>query len=332
MSVRTVSQLPLLDLQDVIYNKNSVDRTNFRNSLVEVSYNESEGKYKSMRMKLGDYYDYVYYNILSGGDEGKTVFTTQVDFTELVKMYNSLHLCGDLIVNEDLDDDEASQYRTYIKAGTNTFYGTEYNQFISPRTDFQTDEIWLKTFDGTDYGYISRNHAWLSTQVFAIDGNLSAKNIYGDLISGDSIYGGEYYGSLFHGTALCAKWADLAETYESDREYESGTLVKFGGEKEITIAHGEANAVITTNPGFVLNGDRNGCQVALVGRTPVKTVGRVKKFDHVYLSPFDDGIGATAEYIRSRDPMHACLNGMDPIGRALESNDDETIKLVECVV
>lgn len=80
MSIRTISQLPLLDIQDVIYKKN-VDKTSFRNSLVEVSYNESEGKYKSMRMKLGDYYDYVYYNILSGGDEGKTTFNTSVDFT-----------------------------------------------------------------------------------------------------------------------------------------------------------------------------------------------------------------------------------------------------------
>lgn len=106
---------------------------------------------------------------------------------------------------------------------------------------------------------------------------------------------------MFHGVALCAKWADLAETYESDSEYEPGTLVRFGGDKEITIARGEVNAVITSRPGLILNSDRHGCQIALVGRTPVKVVGKVRKFDKIYLCPFNDGVGASLDFIRTRD-------------------------------
>ena len=59
-----------------------------------------------------------------------------------------------------------------------------------------------------------------------------------------------------NGTAMRSRWADLAEYRESDRQYEPGTLVMFGGDKEITLSrNGVANAVVTTKPGLVLNGD-----------------------------------------------------------------------------
>ena len=90
---------------------------------------------------------------------------------------------------------------------------------------------------------------------------------------------------------MCAKWADLAELYESDADYSPGTLVKFGGEKEITIADDKANAVITTRPGLILGGDSKSSDdgkiyrgIALAGRVPVKCLGPIKKFDAIALS------------------------------------------------
>ena len=38
----------------------------------------------------------------------------------------------------------------------------------------------------------------------------------------------------FHGTATSAQYADLAEMYTSDAEYAPGTVIKFGGEAEVT--------------------------------------------------------------------------------------------------
>lgn len=85
--------------------------------------------------------------------------------------------------------------------------------------------------------------------------------------------------------ALSAYWADLAEYYVADKPYKPGTLVKFGGKHELTIADSEANAVVTTEPGFILNSgieqateDSWPIAVALVGRTPVKVIGKVNKF------------------------------------------------------
>jgi hypothetical protein len=95
-----------------------------------------------------------------------------------------------------------------------------------------------------------------------------------------------YFDQDIHGTALHAKWSDLAELYDSDFNYEPGTLVKFGGEKEITIADNCVNAVVTTQPGFILgeNDTNTKIAIALVGRVPVKVMGSINKFDKIILS------------------------------------------------
>ncbi len=64
----------------------------------------------------------------------------------------------------------------------------------------------------------------------------------------------------------------------------------FGGEKEITLSrNGVANAIVTTKPGLVLNGDEpsKNCimvGIALTGTVPVKVIGKVKKFDRLVAS------------------------------------------------
>lgn len=99
-----------------------------------------------------------------------------------------------------------------------------------------------------------------------------------------------------------SRWADLAEFRESDREYEPGTLVMFGGEKEITLSrNGVANAIVTTKPGLILNGDEpsKNCimvGIALTGTIPVKIVGTVKKFDRLVASRQYPGYARTKKW------------------------------------
>jgi hypothetical protein len=90
--------------------------------------------------------------------------------------------------------------------------------------------------------------------------------------------------SLSTGSKLQATYADLAEYYEADQDYEPGTVLEFGGDKEVTLAVDGTTrvaGVVTTNPAYVMN---TGCQgiavaIALQGRVPVKVRGHIRKGD-----------------------------------------------------
>jgi hypothetical protein len=86
--------------------------------------------------------------------------------------------------------------------------------------------------------------------------------------------------TLFYGDALRARYADLAEKYLTDAEYDTGTVVTVGGDAEVTASKigDRALGVISANPAYMMNSDLEGGQyVALKGRVPVKVTGPVKK-------------------------------------------------------
>lgn len=135
----------------------------------------------------------------------------------------------------------------------------------------------------------------------------------------ETIGGVKTFTSGISGTATSALWADLAEQYVTDEKYPVGTLIKFGGEKDITIADDEVNGVISDKPGFLLDYKlEDSLPVALVGKTPVRIIGKVNKFDKITLSEIP-GVGKVAK------------EGERVIARALESSDNEEEKLVNCV-
>jgi K+/H+ antiporter YhaU regulatory subunit KhtT len=81
--------------------------------------------------------------------------------------------------------------------------------------------------------------------------------------------------------ATSAQYADLAEIYESDQPYPVGTVVIFGGDKEITQAMADADprvaGVISENPAYLMNSNAIGQPVALMGKVSVTVRGVVKK-------------------------------------------------------
>ena len=91
--------------------------------------------------------------------------------------------------------------------------------------------------------------------------------------------------NTFYGVSTQAKYADLAENYQADAPYEPGTVVEFGGEKEVTIATEGTRrvaGVVSTNPAHLMNGSLHGQNVvplALQGRVPCKVTGPVAKGD-----------------------------------------------------
>jgi hypothetical protein len=98
--------------------------------------------------------------------------------------------------------------------------------------------------------------------------------------------------SLSAGSRLNATYADLAERYVSDQQYEPGTVVVFGGEFEVTISNAfdshSAAGVVSTNPAYLMNLACEGEHVidlALSGRVPVLVQGNVSKGDLMVTGP-----------------------------------------------
>jgi hypothetical protein len=135
--------------------------------------------------------------------------------------------------------------------------------------------------------------------------------------------GGNLFAILFEGTATSARYADLAEKYLTDRDYDVGTVVAVGGEKEVTASQfgDRAIGVVSANPAFMMNSElEGGTYVALKGRVPVKVVGSVKKKDRLVAT--DNGCA-----IRATHHQHS-----DVFAIALEDSDDTGVKLIEAII
>ena len=131
--------------------------------------------------------------------------------------------------------------------------------------------------------------------------------------------------NVIYGTSTSAQYADLAEKYEADADYDEGTVVMFGGDKEVTICDSEGctavAGIISTNPAFSMNDDLEAdhvATVALVGRVPCKVTGSIKKGDIIISA--GDGKGKASD-----DPKIGAV-----IGKALADSEGEGV--IEVVV
>jgi len=131
--------------------------------------------------------------------------------------------------------------------------------------------------------------------------------------------------SLGSGSKLRATYADLAENYVSDQQYDYGIVLMIGGDEEVTIADEDTQrlaGVVSQNPAYLMNSECEGKHVvaiALQGRTPVRVKGKVNKGD--FLVSAGDG------YAKATDnPKIGSI-----IGKSLESFDGE-YGMVEAMV
>ncbi len=124
--------------------------------------------------------------------------------------------------------------------------------------------------------------------------------------------------STVHAKATSAQYADLAEIYETDNNYEVGTVVVFGGTKEITTTDQKYDTrvagVISENPAYIMNSKSDGQPVALAGKVKCKVHGTISKGTMLVASE------RTGCATKSEHPPVGSV-----IGKALESyNSDET--------
>ena len=159
------------------------------------------------------------------------------------------------------------------------------------------------------------NGATISTQYRTAKLTATAYSIVARNSSGDIT------ANLFQGTATSARYADLAEKYLADAEYEVGTVMVVGGAAEVTAStYGDlAIGVISKNPAIMMNSElEGGIYVALKGRVPIKVKGIVRKGDRLVA-----GNWGCAEVAQDR---------LDTFAVAMESSDSEDVKLIESVV
>lgn len=137
----------------------------------------------------------------------------------------------------------------------------------------------------------------------------------------------DVYATTFNGTATSAQYADLAEIYSADEEYEAGTVVKLGGSAEVTAttSFNDPNVfgVVSTNPAYLMNSEADGVPVALSGRVPCKVEGRIKKGERLVSGTkpgFAKALGSNDYDMRSI------------VGRALADKDTFDDGVVEVVV
>ena len=131
------------------------------------------------------------------------------------------------------------------------------------------------------------------------------------------------------GVSSSALYADLAEKYQSDADYEPGTVLEIGGEHEITVCNTPfSNRVfgcVSTDPAYLMNDNKNEgiwLPVVLTGRAPIRVAGTVNKGDRLVSA----GNGAA---------MAAGTFGSSyqtEIGRALESKTTEEIATIEAYI
>ena len=90
---------------------------------------------------------------------------------------------------------------------------------------------------------------------------------------------------VFQGTATAARYADLAENYVADRQYEPGTVLEFGGDFEVTEAQKETAKVagiVSEKPAYLMNSECSGrfvVPMALQGRVICKVIGPISPGD-----------------------------------------------------
>lgn len=171
--------------------------------------------------------------------------------------------------------------------------------------------------------------------------NYHGTTYYGTTYNGTTYYGtsvgdsGNYfstayitdvYGSTFHGNATTANYGDVAEKYLPDADYAPGTVLIFGGDKEVTISttylDSRVAGVVSTNPAHMMNaGLEGGVYVALTGRVPVKVVGKIRKGDMLVTSDIPGVATSTTA------PQLGTV-----IGKALENYDSQEVGTIEVVV
>jgi hypothetical protein len=166
-----------------------------------------------------------------------------------------------------------------------------------------------------------------SNPLTGFTGNIYPSSVTTTALKGGGTISGVW--TLATNARINATYADLAERYEADAEYEIGTVVALGGDKEVTAASElseQVFGVVSNTYAYLMNegagSDATHPAIALAGRVKVKVIGPVAK--HARLVSAGNGLARAAK--------EGELTMFNSIGRALEEKLSEDTGIIEAVV
>lgn len=159
-------------------------------------------------------------------------------------------------------------------------------------------------------------------------GTLQPSSLTTSTIAGGGTISGIW--TLAVGARLNATYADLAERFESDAEYDAGTVVELGGDKEVTSVVNDLSenvfGVVSETAAYLMNSgagtDKTHPAIAMSGRVQVKVSGKIKKGDRL----------VSAGKGKARAAKLGEATAFNTIGRSLVNKIDDGPGTVEAIV
>jgi hypothetical protein len=295
-------------------------------SVKKSQFSSGVGYLKRTNATVGNHTDDSHYSIVN--DSSTNVVST------LVRRDTNGDFAGRVVSVEQLKVDTvlAIDTNTSGTGGFMQYYGFLGQAGIligdgtTPATDkftyYDNDSHVFRTQNGvTTYATIDANGLAVSTlrncTAITTGSDTTAGTITGQWTLASTPGGGTRGSSRLQATYA----ADLAEFYEGDREYDTGTVLIFGGDKEVTISSqlGDTRVagVVSDNAAYSMYGACPGLknQIALQGRVPCKVVGKIRKGDLMITSNIP-GVAISAGKVAQPGTI---------IGKAIEDYDSDHI-------
>ena len=161
---------------------------------------------------------------------------------------------------------------------------------------------------------------------FTVTSNATSANTASTIVARDG--SGNFTAGVITATATAARYADLAEKYTSDENYDPGTVLELGGIAEVTQTRRPTSlaiaGIVSTDPAYLMNSDSEGISVALIGRVPCKVTGKINKGDILVSS---DIPGHAKAHREIHNPPAGSM-----IGKAIEAKDNDGPGVIEVLV
>jgi hypothetical protein len=206
----------------------------------------------------------------------------------------------------------------YTYGGAGGIFLSDGSLAADKKNQYRNNAHEFLTQNGADFAPITASQ--VTTTALTTGGN----TITGTVTGRWSLTGSSPNESRFEATYS----ADVAEYYEGDNEYEVGTVLVFGGDKEVTITDRYADprvaGVVSNTAGFAMYTSCPGLKnlVALTGRVPVKVVGKIQKGDILVTSEIEGLAVAAKDDIRTGTV----------VGKAIENHDNDGPGVIEVAV